>query len=543
MKFLFAVTTIVAYLAREAASFGVGCGTDYGKHPEAIHFPEHLDDVPMRPQPNLKIAYVGDVGILPAGKAVQRMIANFDPALTVHVGDFDYLNLPQTWMGQINREIGPDKRYVVNVGNHELLRWGGSSGYQALFQQRHVLTNMTQYCFGDLGVLEACLFDGVLIMLVGAGTRGSGHAAFIDDVFRRYPAQYKVCTWHKNQRLMQIAGKGDQVGWDVYETCVAHGAMVVNGHSHTYSRTYAMSSFERQIITNTDQGSSIGNPIVLEPGQSFLFVTGLGGMPFYSAEADRDKNPWWAAATTDNIDPNADYGATLCTYNLNGTDVSYCQQVGRRGHQFDEFFFTSHLDDKAASLLTPSEVLQKSRKKSTSTRVESQLGGDIASNAFYVSEACDTERSDADPSDTLTVGPDRPVVIQFPDMKLTRDVSFAQLQVYSASVSDDKLPEFPITVAVRVVNVKESRQVRCNSATADAGSDEGTFKWVIDDYEAQEVWATPDFSDILQHILSDVPSFVDLSSKMVQLVLSSGSEYEFHRSECLAPTLAIDFAR
>src|SRR5216110_1631698 len=37
---------------------------------------------------------------------------------------------------------------------------------------------------------------------------------------------WKICSWHKNQRVMQVGGKADEMGWRVYETCKDHGAII-----------------------------------------------------------------------------------------------------------------------------------------------------------------------------------------------------------------------------------------------------------------------------------------------------------------------------
>lgn len=40
---------------------------------------------------------------------------------------------------------------------------------------------------------------------------------------------WKVCNWHKNQRGYQIGDKFNEVGYEVYDTCRRHGAIVSTG--------------------------------------------------------------------------------------------------------------------------------------------------------------------------------------------------------------------------------------------------------------------------------------------------------------------------
>jgi hypothetical protein len=58
---------------------------------------------------------------------------------------------------------------------------------------------------------------------------GVDHAKYIDDTFRGSDATWKICVWHKNQRAYQIGNKVDETGYEVYEACRRHGAMVLSG--------------------------------------------------------------------------------------------------------------------------------------------------------------------------------------------------------------------------------------------------------------------------------------------------------------------------
>src|SRR2546426_11305871 len=48
---------------------------------------------------------------------------------------------------------------------------------------------------------------------------------------------WKICSWHKDQNAMQVGGKGDEMGWKVYETCKDLGAIIATAHEHSYHRT------------------------------------------------------------------------------------------------------------------------------------------------------------------------------------------------------------------------------------------------------------------------------------------------------------------
>ncbi len=135
----------------------------------------------------------------------------------------------------------------------------------------------------------------------------AGHIAYIKAELAKTDAAWRICSWHKNQRAIQLGGKDNDVGWRAYEACRKGGAIVATAHEHSYSRTHLMDSFKSRSV------ASRSNILLLEKGKSFAFVSGLGGKNIRGQE--RDGN-WWAAKYTE--DQGADHGALFCTFNADG---------------------------------------------------------------------------------------------------------------------------------------------------------------------------------------------------------------------------------
>ena len=97
---------------------------------------------------------------------------------------------------------------------------------------------------------------------------------------------------------MQIRGKRDEAGWDVYEESRKGGAIIATAHEHLYSRTCEMSNFENQSISSTEDTVNLWADNLrtsnIDEGRSFAFVSGLGGKSIRDAEDGLDNNPWWA---------------------------------------------------------------------------------------------------------------------------------------------------------------------------------------------------------------------------------------------------------
>ena len=246
--------------------------------------------------------------------------------MVLHQGDFDYANDPMRWDQQINNVLGADFPYFASVGNHDLLAW---PGYQEkLATQLNRIDGAS--CSGDLGVKSACTYRGLFFILSGAGTLGSNHASYIRDQLANDSSTWRICSWHKNQRLMQVGGISDEVGWEPYEECRNGGAIIATGHEHSYERTHLMDNFETQSIASTS------NILSIEKGRTFVFVSGLGGQSIRGQDDELAANPWWAAVYT--AAQGANFGALFCTFNENGVaNKAHCYFKDIGGVIPDEF--------------------------------------------------------------------------------------------------------------------------------------------------------------------------------------------------------------
>ena len=282
--------------------------------------------------PAFKVAFIGDQSLTISAKAVLELIRDENADMVLHQGDFDYQDDPDIWMNQIDDILGPAFPYFASVGNHDVAAW---VGYQSKLQSR---LNQIEGagCTGDLGVNSACSYKGIFFLLSGIGTLGSNHIEYIRNELKKSNAVWKICSWHKNQRLMQVGGKTDAVGWHAYEECRLAGAIIATGHEHSYSRTYLMSHFESQTIASTS------NNLVLSEGASFAFVAGLGGASIRPQIDGLGTNPWWASVYT--ADENANFGALFCSFNVNGSeDEAACYFKDIDGNIVDSFNLTSQI--------------------------------------------------------------------------------------------------------------------------------------------------------------------------------------------------------
>jgi uncharacterized protein YjdB len=268
--------------------------------------------------PNFKVAFIGDQGSGQDAIDVLQRIADEGTDMVIHSGDLDYNDNPDEFDANVTSVLGADYPYFVSVGNHDTGPWYGPGGYQEKLQQRLALIPDAT-CTGDLGVNSSCTYQGLFFILSGVGTLGSGHEAYIRSALEADASDWRICSWHKNQREMQVGGKGSSTGWGPYEACLEHGAIIATGHEHSYSRTKTLTSTEFQIV---DPDWPDPNNLRVRPGATFVFVSGLGGASIRNQERCLPTtypygcNGEWANIYTTN--QNAQHGALFIEFYVDG---------------------------------------------------------------------------------------------------------------------------------------------------------------------------------------------------------------------------------
>jgi predicted phosphodiesterase len=286
---------------------------------------------------NLKVAFIGDTADGPEYAAVLRLIKAEGAAAYVVAGDMTYSADPDSWWEATEAEMGEDFPVFIARGNHDDSSWSG------------FLPKAAEH-LGDAvriaGKHEAnykTIFRGLAMVAI---EKGDGPEE-INDLFAGDNHRWRICLWHQNQQAMNVGGKGDEMGWEVYEACRELGAIIQTGHEHTYSRTKTLTNMTAQTI---DPGCPDGQKLCVGPGSTFVNVVGLGGTgvrdqeqclpsatsaPFPSIAC-----PYWAAIYTET--QGATHGAQFIVFNVDGDPRKargYFKNVD--GVVVDEFEITS----------------------------------------------------------------------------------------------------------------------------------------------------------------------------------------------------------
>ncbi len=240
----------------------------------------------------VKVAFVGDTGAKEDFQEVLNLIKRNNADLLVVLGDTDYGRGEQVWHNMVTSTLG-DEPALIAFGNHD---YNDSDpeviaelGMQRLARRPDVK------CEGTYGEQFTCTFRGLYFVLssIGSGDLSrASHEQYIQTQLNKSdPSHWRFCVWHKNQRLMQVGGKSDEVGWTAYETCRSKGALIATGHEHNYSRTHLLSNMQNQVV------SEKGNTMTVREGASLVWVSGLGGKSIRDQQRSGDH---WASIYTSN---------------------------------------------------------------------------------------------------------------------------------------------------------------------------------------------------------------------------------------------------
>lgn len=271
----------------------------------------------------VKVAFIGDQGRADGARATLRLIKAEGAEVVFHQGDFDYADDPEAWDSLISEVLGPSFPYFASVGNHDIKAW---PGYQQKLAARLKKISGAS-CDGDLGALSTCRYRGLVFLLMGVDLmKDNDYPGYIRKQLAAEPSPWKICSWHIPHYLMQVGDKKNTVDWGIYEECRNAGAIIATGHEHSYSRTKLMKEF------STQQAASDANPLRLEKGRTFAFVSGLGGE---SIRPQKLSGNWWASVYT--ATQQANYGALFCTFGSPNPNAGNCYFKDIDGKVVDRF--------------------------------------------------------------------------------------------------------------------------------------------------------------------------------------------------------------
>lgn len=220
---------------------------------------------------NLRVAFFGDTTSGNNFKSVLGLGVTDKADFILGGGDYDYSYKPAAWIAAMNSVVGADYPIFGAVGNHDHTTW---APYATEFKKRMTKAGITPDDPDFTDEKFSMVYRGLKIVFVGQNGKNTEFADFIKKEFAADDHIWRLCVWHKNQKAMQVGGKGDEMGWPVYENCRDAGAIILTAHEHSYQRTKTLTNMANQTVDTT---CSDAKKLCVGPGRTFTVVSGLGG--------------------------------------------------------------------------------------------------------------------------------------------------------------------------------------------------------------------------------------------------------------------------
>ena len=303
----------------------------------------------------VKVAFIGDSGAGHDFRNVLQLIKRQGTHMVLHQGDLGYEDSSAAdFIKAIDDVLGASFPYFASRGNHDR-DW--EETYQPILARR--AADVGAVCTGDYGQNAACKYSGLFFILSGGGDKGSKfeNTRYIQEQLASDSSTWRICSWHRNQKEMQIGIKSNTVGWGPYEACREGGAIIATGHAHSYARTRTLVSTQKLAIDadcNTPAGDSVcvarKDKAAGEPGSTFVFVSGLGGRTtrhqlrcapttFPYGQGPGCQGIW---ARIYSSSQEAKYGALFITFNVGGDPTKAKGEfINVDGEVIDSFMITA----------------------------------------------------------------------------------------------------------------------------------------------------------------------------------------------------------
>lgn len=238
---------------------------------------------------NFKVAFIGDSGDGEGHRKVMQLIANEDVDLVIHSGDFSYSSGPtSSWTSNISQSIKSTVPYLGSDGNHD--DW---AKYAPFFENQLSAHNIKVLKGSVSSGNYAVEYKGLYMIF----TKEGGDTNFAKDTLPTSNNIWKICSEHQNRKDFQAGGKSDQVSLSFFEECLKEGAIVVNGHEHSYARTLTMSDLSSSGRNNYYGAQGVGNQMNIQSGNTykgFVLVNGASGVGLRNYSTSHDSDAWWS---------------------------------------------------------------------------------------------------------------------------------------------------------------------------------------------------------------------------------------------------------
>lgn len=263
---------------------------------------------------NLKVAFIGDTATGTSFKSVLDLIKREGADMVMVQGDLGYSGATSTdWFPVIDNAINaswPGSTATVTIpyfmarGNHDT-DWANYSSGLSARMAKWGITPESSPSAGNYSVVHR----GLKMVMATESETNPTRTDFVNQRLTGDTHTWKICSWHKDQRATNVGPKSDEMGWQIYENCRNHGAIVAQGHSHTYSRSKTITNDTAQTV---DATCSDPFNLCVSPGRHIFLDSSLGGVDTRTLDATVSAKSYWASTYS------SSFGALFVEFNVDG---------------------------------------------------------------------------------------------------------------------------------------------------------------------------------------------------------------------------------
>jgi predicted phosphodiesterase len=261
---------------------------------------------PNATEKNFKVAFIGDTDTGSDFKSVLALVKAEGADLVVVQGDLTYsFHSASSWFSAIDSVLQTSTTkipYFAARGNHDW-SWTSAGGLGAGLDSRLTTWGVTPDNAKPSNANYALTYKGLKIVFADESETTPSRADYVKAQLSGDTHIWKICSFHKNQRATNVGPKSDEMGWPIYENCRSAGAIVAQGHSHTYSRSKTITADQTQTV---DPTCSDPFALCVGPGKHFFFDSSLGGTDMRTLE--NTNHTYWASTYA------SDFGALFIEF-------------------------------------------------------------------------------------------------------------------------------------------------------------------------------------------------------------------------------------
>lgn len=263
---------------------------------------------------SFKLAVVGDTGMNDDTKKVLQLVKESNAQALLLLGDLNYKVIKEDpeegevlysssdkasdYFEMLDSVFAEDFPIIPVIGDHDVDVW--LEEYGPKFEAR--LKKQDDYFESEtegVGVRSYFPYNGIDIIQIATGFNKFGtQESNTDYIWQNTSNRICLTMWHNNRWAFNAEDVADRASLEVFEEARRQGCLILNGHHHSYSRTFVF----KDMIEPENNAVDKTNPYTIKDGQTMAIVAGTGGRGLFEIDQPNiDMQDYWPFTYNENF--------------------------------------------------------------------------------------------------------------------------------------------------------------------------------------------------------------------------------------------------